>query len=251
MSKENMTLFFDDGGAGSVPVIFLHSLAGNHQQWSAQLAHIRLTRRALAVDLRGHGQSPLPTNDNYTIEAIVEDVQAVVTQLGIQTFVLVGHSMGGAVAAAYAGKYPQQVAGLLLVDPSGDSTQMPKAQVQQYMAAMQSEGYGPFIEGYWNHILTGATEATQTQVMQDLGDTAQETVTGIFEALFTFNPATAVQQYDGPILSVITPLNEIPFALHKLVPNLPHVLMTDTGHWLHMDKPDAFNKILDDFLATV
>ena len=56
MSKKTSNIFVDDGGAGSVSVVFVHSLAGNTQQWSAQLNHIRTTRRAIALDLRGHGR---------------------------------------------------------------------------------------------------------------------------------------------------------------------------------------------------
>lgn len=51
--------------------------------------------------------------------------------------------------------------------------------------------------------------------------------------------------------ALITPLNEIPFSLHKLVSDLPHVMITGTGHWLHMDKPGEFNQILDNFLRSL
>ncbi|MHA1964047.1 MAG: alpha/beta fold hydrolase, partial [Candidatus Thorarchaeota archaeon] len=130
MSKKTSNIYIDDGGDGSLPVVFVHSLAGNTQQWSAQLRHIRTTRRGIALDLRGHGQSSSPENDDYAIDSMAQDIQMVIDQLGIQRFILVGHSLGGSVAVAYAGAYPQRVAGLLLVDPSGDSTQMPVEEVQ-------------------------------------------------------------------------------------------------------------------------
>ena len=50
-------LHADDGGSGGVPVVFIHSYAGDTTHWTAQLAHLRKTRRAIALDLRGHGQS--------------------------------------------------------------------------------------------------------------------------------------------------------------------------------------------------
>ena len=251
MSEKTHKIFIDDGGAGSMPVVFVHSLAGNTQQWSAQLSHFRTTRRAVALDLRGHGQSSSPTDGDYEMNTLAQDVHAVVEKLGIEKFILVGHSMGGGVAVSYAATYPQRVAGLLLVDPPGDSTQMPVEDVQQYIGAMESDAYLNIIEGYWNHILTGATETTQTQVMQDLRNTPKTTVVGASKALFNFNPVAALGRYHGPKLSVITPINETPFGLHKLVPDLPHVMITDTGHWLQMDKPEEFNQILDNFLTLV
>ena len=251
MSNKISNIFFDDGGVGSIPVVFVHSLAGNTQQWSAQLDYVRTTRRAVALDLRGHGQSPLPVTNDYTIPALAQDIQTVVDQLGIQRFILAGHSMGGSVATYYASIHPQRVAGLLLVDPSGDSTKLPIEDIQHYIAALESDAYSGFINGYWNQILAGATNATRTAVMQHLQDTPQETVVGVFKELFKYNPMPALARYSGPKLSIITPLNETPFSLHKLTDDLPYELITGTGHWLQMDKPDAFNKILDKFLASI
>ncbi|MEW5870748.1 MAG: alpha/beta fold hydrolase [Chloroflexota bacterium] len=82
MSEKVSGIFVDDAGSGSVPVIFVHSLAGNTQQWCAQLDHLRETRRAIAFDLRGHGQSAAPANGDYAIEAMAQDIRTVVDQCG-------------------------------------------------------------------------------------------------------------------------------------------------------------------------
>lgn len=251
MSKKVSNIYFDDGGTGSVPVVFIHSLAGNTQQWSAQLNHIRTTRRAVALDLRGHGQSLSSVNNDYAIDSMAQDVQTVVEYLDLERFLLVGHSMGGSVALAYAGAYPHRVAGLLLVDPSGDATQLPAEEMQQYLGALESDAYSNVVEGYWSQLLTGSTEMTETKVMQDLRNTPKATVVGVFQQLFKYNPVPALKSYNGPKLSVITVLNDTPVSLHNLMLDLPHNKITGTGHWLQMDKPEEFNRIMDDFFATV
>ena len=251
MSSKISKIYIDDGGEGPLPVVFVHSLAGNTQQWSAQLSHIRTTRRAIALDLRGHGQSSSPENGDYAIDSMAQDVQTVVDQLGIERFILVGHSMGGSVAGAYAGVYPERVAGLLLVDPSGDSTQMPIEEVQQYLGALESEAYANVVEGYWSQILSGSTETTHAKVMQDLRDTPKATVVGVFKDLFKYNPVPALERIDGPTLSIITAINETPFSGHNLVPILPHKMITGTGHGLQLDKPEEFNQIMDELLSSV
>lgn len=158
---------------------------------------------------------------------------------------------GGSVAGAYAGVYPERVAGLLLVDPSGDSTQMPIEEVQQYIGALESEAYSNVVGGYWSQILTGSAETTQAKVMQDLRDTPKATVVGVFKELFKYNPVPALERYDGPKLSVITSINETPFSVHNLVSKLPHKIITETGHWLQLDKPEEYNQIMDEFLSSV
>ena len=61
----------------------------------------------------------------------------------------------------------------------------------------------------------------------------------------------ALERYDGPKLSVITALNETPLSEHTLVSDLPQKMITGTGHWLQLDKPGEFNRIMDDFLASL
>jgi pimeloyl-ACP methyl ester carboxylesterase len=112
------SLGVDDCGFGGLPVVFVHSLAGNASQWSAQLEHLREERRAVALDLFGHGNSELPKDGDFAIESMARDLEIAVNELGIERFVLVGHSSGGTVAIAYAGMQTEKVAGLLLADPS-------------------------------------------------------------------------------------------------------------------------------------
>jgi len=67
-------LHIDDGGAGGVPVVFVHSFAGSTAHWAAQLTHLRKTRRAVALDMRSHGQSDSPARDEYAVESLAGDI---------------------------------------------------------------------------------------------------------------------------------------------------------------------------------
>src|SRR5262245_3257755 len=55
-------LHVDDGGQGEPAVVFVHAFGGSTEQWSEQLAYVRKTRRAIALDLRGHGRSDPPAD---------------------------------------------------------------------------------------------------------------------------------------------------------------------------------------------
>jgi len=248
---ETVELAADEGGSGEgVPVVFLHSLAGNTGQWEAQLAHLRRSRRAVALDWRGHGRSGAPEPAEWRMEALAEDVAAAVDKLGLRRFVLVGHSAGGLVAAFYAARHPERVAGLLLLDPAGDTRRIPAEMIDPFIAALQGDAYTQTIEGYWRNI-AGQNAAVRERVMADLRATPPATVAGIFAALRETEVEPALAAYRGPRLAIVTPANNGPFSLHNVDRSLPHRIVTGTAHWIQLEQPDEANRLIDEFVAQV
>jgi pimeloyl-ACP methyl ester carboxylesterase len=243
------TLAVDDAGRGDIPVLFVHSLAGRSAHWSRQLEHLRPTRRAVALDLRGHGHSDPPSNGDYSIAGMASDVEAVVDALKLQQIILVGHSLGGGVAVVYAGTHPERVAGLLLLDPIGDGTQIPKSEVTSFLEGLESN-YESVIQEYWKQI-GGPSPEIRKRLLADLASTPREAVVQGLRAVMQFDPKPTLARYQGPIFSIITPLNEQPSSLHRLGKGFPHRRIDDTGHWIQLDQPDLFNQILDEFLKSV
>jgi pimeloyl-ACP methyl ester carboxylesterase len=97
--RQLLELNVDDGGSGSLtPAVFLHSTAGNNSHWALQLDHLRPERRTVAVEWRGNGRSPAPVDGDYSFPTMAADVGQAVARLGLDHFVLVGHSGGGVVA---------------------------------------------------------------------------------------------------------------------------------------------------------
>lgn len=92
------------------------------------------------------------------MEAMPGDVAAVVDALELMRFVPVGHSFGGAVVEAYAGRHPDRVAGLLFVDPIGDFSQEPRERIQYWFDQLKPETYESFTGQWFEQILTGANE---------------------------------------------------------------------------------------------
>lgn len=242
-------LYIDDAGQGGLPVLFLHSAGGNTVQWAAQLAHLRRSRRAIAIDMRGHGRSALPGNGDFRIEAMAEDLAAIVDQLKLERFVAVGHSLGGHVATAYAGAHPDRVAGLFLLDPASDGRMMPKEMGDGLMAALRSDAYQATIDGYWESIIGNAAPAIRNRIMADLRATPAATMIGGLESLLNFDPVTPLRAYRGRKTTLITALNETPASLQNLDPDLVCEKIGGTGHWPQLEKPDEVNAKLDAFLG--
>jgi pimeloyl-ACP methyl ester carboxylesterase len=242
-------LHVDDGGSGGVPVVFVHSAAGSTEHWSVQLQHLRRTRRAAAVDLRGHGRSAPPRDGDYRIKSLAADLEAALDHLALPRAVLVGHSLGGVVCATFAGTHPDRVAGLFLLDPAGDGRKLPPEVAAGMMAGMRADPYAA-TEAYWMTMLGPSTPAVRARLMQGLRATPAPAIIGPLEDLLVFDPITPLVRYRGPRTAVITAANETPAALHAQVPELA-VRKMPTGHWVQLDDPEGTNRLLDEFLASV
>lgn len=246
-------LYIRDGGGAenpeATPVLFIHSLAGNGGQWALQLDHLQRHRRAVAFDLRGHGESDPAEDGDYSIPALAADVAAVADQLGLRRFILAGHSLGALVAIEYAGRHPGRVAGLLLVDPSGDTSRLPEEESRPFLAALRADPLGE-LESYFRQLVVGGDPDASRWVVEDLRLTHEDAVVRAVEGSLRYQPLPALQRYPGPKLSVISDMNRLPFSLHNLLPGLPVHPMTGTGHWVQMDRPEAFNRLLDEFLTS-
>ncbi|MEU5363314.1 alpha/beta hydrolase [Streptomyces sp. NPDC005925] len=102
-----------DGPPG---VLLLHGLMGRASHWASTARWLAERHRAVALDQRGHGQSEKPQDAAFTREAYVEDVEAVLEQLGLGPAVLIGHAMGALTAWQLAAKRPDLVRGLVILD---------------------------------------------------------------------------------------------------------------------------------------
>lgn len=104
-----------DGGA-SPDALFLHGGGLTAHTWDVVADELRDRVHPLALDLRGHGDSEWSPDGRYPLERYVDDLEHVADALGLREFVLVGMSLGGLVSLAYAGRHPEAVARLVLVD---------------------------------------------------------------------------------------------------------------------------------------
>ena len=115
-------------GYQGIPVVLLHGFLGDSANWQGVMAEIAQTialeeppegpMDLIALDLLGFGASSKPPVA-YTVAQEVAFLRAVLQQLGLRSCILVGHSFGGWVSAAYAIAYPDQVRALCLVAPAG------------------------------------------------------------------------------------------------------------------------------------
>ncbi|MEV6845020.1 alpha/beta hydrolase [Actinoplanes sp. NPDC051411] len=103
------------GDPAGAPVLLLHGSGSNARTWDRFAARLTAAgRRALAIDLRGHGTSARP--GHYSLASIRDDVLDLLDRLSLRGAVLVGHSVGGYAALAAAQQAPERVGALILED---------------------------------------------------------------------------------------------------------------------------------------
>lgn len=107
----------EPAGTGRSPgVLLLHGLMGRASHWASTARWLSGRHRAVALDQRGHGRSDKPPEAPYTREAYVSDAEAVIEQLGLAPVTLIGHAMGALTAWQLAAKRPDLVGGLIICD---------------------------------------------------------------------------------------------------------------------------------------
>jgi pimeloyl-ACP methyl ester carboxylesterase len=99
-----------------VPLVLLHGFSNEAHIWDDVAAAVAPYYRTVALDLRGHGDSDWDPERRYDYDSHVADLEAATAALGIERMVLVGHSFGGRVAMFFAGRHPERIAGLVIVD---------------------------------------------------------------------------------------------------------------------------------------
>lgn len=112
-----------DRDEAELPMLLVHGLGATLDHWALALPRFSARRRTVALDLPGFGRSAKPDR-LYSPAEFVAAIDGFVSRLGIERFVLVGHSMGGAISAEYVLEHAAKVDSLVLVDAAG-MTRMP------------------------------------------------------------------------------------------------------------------------------
>lgn len=243
--REN-TLFTTARRGGSPPVVLIHGAGGNHMLWP--IAFHRLARRAVyALDLPGHGRSS--GAGRQQIEEYAADVVGFLDALAVERAVLVGHSMGGAVAQVTALTAPQRVAALVLV-ATGARLRVAPAIIEglsnnfeQTVAMIMQWAWGP-----------GAPPEMIEQGRQTMLKTGADVLLGDFLACDRFDLRQQIGQISAPTLVLtgsedrMTP-PRLGQALAEGIPGARFQLVEGAGHMLMLERPAETAQAVEAFLV--
>lgn len=126
------------------PLVFIHGLSDNLLYWEFLSSNLMHDYQVLRVDLRGHGESELGS-DEITIDTYVDDLNNLLDELNISNVNLIGFSLGGAVALDFAIKYPQKVDSMVLMSTFYKADDNLRNTLHEFKTAL-NVGFGEFFD---------------------------------------------------------------------------------------------------------
>jgi pimeloyl-ACP methyl ester carboxylesterase len=252
---DGLKLHSSSAGNGSKTIILVHGWTCDDTSWVEQVPVLAKTFRVLTLDLPGHGRSDSPPNGKFSMDLFARAVEAVRSEARADKVVLVGHSMGTPVIRQYARLYPQHVAGLVLVD---GLVFMPPASAGAAAPPLQpSQLSGPEgLKARENMIKTMFTPATpqalQQHVLKMMLGAPEATASGAM--LATFDAANWKDDVMSmPVLGIYAEKSQLGNQEYskKIFPAFDYVEIPGTGHFVMMEKPAEFNRLLTTFVNKI
>ena len=250
---DGLTIHSASTGSGPATIVFVHGWTCDSSSWAAQVPAFAKKYRVVTLDLPGHGKSALPKDGKFSMDLFARAVEAVRAETKAERVVLVGHSMGAPVIRQYAKLYPQHVAGLVAVDGPLDMRAFPPPQLNQAPPPMTGPEGLKAREGMIRGMFTPQTPVPlQKQILSMMLTTSEVTAVGAMASIM--DPSLrSPDVIRAPAYAVYAGTGQIPNAqtTREILPNYDAAQIAGTGHFVMMEKPDEFNRLLTAFLDKI
>jgi pimeloyl-ACP methyl ester carboxylesterase len=252
-SIDGFTIHSSTAGSGKKTLIFIHGWTCDSSSWDAQVPELSKKYRVITLDLPGHGQSGSPADGKFSMDLFARAVEAVRQEAKADKIVLIGHSMGAPVIRQYARLYPQHVAALVAVDGPLDMRQFGPGQRaggpslppmtgpegvrtrETMIRSMFTPQTPPALQQHITTMMMKAPEATAAGAMAAMFDPAIRTE--------DVTPVPALAIYAGT--ARLPDIGE----MKQVLPQIATVTIPGTGHFVMLENPYEFNRILTAYLA--
>ena len=131
--------YLDWGTEGKPKVLLLHGLRGHCHSWDDVSAEFCQDYHVLALDQRGRGESDWAPSGDYSSESFVADLEGFCQAVGLDSFILVGHSMGGRNSMAFAGRNAEKIQKMIIIDIGPDLDPKGSARITQEIKDVPEE----------------------------------------------------------------------------------------------------------------
>lgn len=242
-------LYYVQQGEQGLPVIFVHGSAGSHLVWWNQVAGLKDTARAIAFDLPGHGKSSGSGRDS--VPAYADIVVRLLDALGVERAMVVGHSLGGAIAQTVALTHPDRVAALGLIGTGARLRVLPAI----LEGVLSPEDFDKTAE-----LVTENTYAApinpelRRRSLEQFKACPPSIIHGDFAACNVFDVMARLGEIHAPTLIVcgkddrMTPVKYSEFLASKIAQS-QLVVIDGAGHSVMLEQPEKVNQALVEFVS--
>lgn len=252
MQVNNIQLNVEQSGNGEMAMIFLHFWGGSVNSWREVTGLLESQYRCISIDARGAGDSGISEN-SYSIRDHAADVLALIQQLGLTRYIIVGHSMGGKTAQLAAASHPEGLAGIVLVASSPLSAmQITEQQRRQMYSAYSSPEAATYTV---DNILSsgGLNDKIKQRTIEDALRMSHSAVAGWLECGSREDFSTLSPEINVPVMIMagdqdkVDPLPVVRQVIAPMFPAAPVHIIEGKGHLLPLEAASDVAALIKDF----
>lgn len=185
------------------PLYLVHGIGSRRTTWDALLPALSEHFTCVAYDLRGHGDSPVPPVP-YSLDELVDDLEALRVRLGHERIHVMGHSLGGQIGPAYARAHPARTSSVVLLSTAAGRTVGDSAGVKGVVAAMRDQGVEAVLttlvdRWYTDGFIAAHPEVIEHRIEQVLG-TPEDVFLSVFDVYASTEMLAWLPQVGCPCL---------------------------------------------------
>ncbi len=263
-SEDNLKIYYETyGNDKSYPIILIHPLGGNIKIWEEEIKLISQSGnyRIIAYEIRGHHRSNMGNINSFTMDDLAKDLDKVLDELNISKCTLIGHSIGGKIAATYAKHNSERLDAIIFI--SGSSIPIPEDDLEDSEAIeiAKSKGLHAVAE-YERKQKYGKEKAFQDEKKWNLfveifTKTSVEGFIAARNALRTMpdDINNVLRKAHCELYGIVGSKDDVFMNLKRKmdqeIPRFKLKIIEGEGHWLILHNPSALNDALEDFLREI
>ncbi len=252
VSSDGVQIVFNQQGKGNPTIIFIHGWTNPKEIWNNQSEHFSQKYRAIAIDLAGTGKSG-NNRDEWTIKAFADDVISVIDKLKFKKVILVGFSMGGAVAIETANQLSDKTIGVVLVDNLHDPDFIYPPQMIPVMDSVMMDlvsNMSPeklIAMGFYKKNHEANFKRLQELYPEDVSKVGWQESLRAYMHWVNNNCTESLKLLKVPLAAINSDMQATKVeAFRNYVPSFQANIMTDVGHLVFWDNPEEFNRLLEE-----
>ena len=259
MSAVEVSFFTAGDRADRPPIYMVHGIGSRKVMWQPIVDAMSDEYTCVAYDLRGHGASPVPPVP-YTLDGLVDDLEALRAQQGHERIHVIGHSLGGMIGPRYAQRFPDRVVSVGLLSTAAGRTDEDSARVKAVVARMREQGIDQVLTTLVDRWYTEPFAAANPDIIANRIDqvltTPPEVFLSVFDVYAETEMAPWLHEVAAPCL-VLTGENDpgcsprLNRFIHDELPNSELVVLAHLRHSIIVEAPDQVAAVLRQFYETL